>query len=385
MGLLDRYGAWLVAVLVLALCYGASLAVGLLTRMPDEDDFNVVAWEIRNIPGKWLYLTGEFFAGGMSKEQEDEKLARYLALSSSAVAEGSVDERDALENEAEAIIEGRLTEVLEDAGLESSFPLLADVQWVFPPVDVEFDEPPRSLTVSPRVRIQMIERRPLRPGFTLEEAVAREEEVESAGDVSALVGTLSGAATYPSIVAPHGDYERLVATVAHEWAHHYLYFKPLGSRYYESIELRTLNETVAELTGNALAAMFVERYPLPGIETGPTPTPEVDVFAVLGDLRFEVEQLLSAGQIEAAEALMEERRLKLAEEGIVFRRINQAFFAATGIYATSPGSIDPIGQKLETLLEQSDGVGEFLHPAEELTSEDDLDALLTTSDDTARR
>ncbi len=384
---------WLLATFTAVACLLGAWSISLAITIPDEDDFNVVYWEIRHIPGKWLYLTGEFINGELSEAEEDERIGQFLLVTQrvqeierSFVA-GDADElqrllheRDELENDAEAIIEGRLTALLEEAGLESSLPLFPDARWVFPPVDVEFDEAPRSLTISPRVRIELVERRPLRPGLSLDEAVEREAEMESAGDVSALVGSLSGAATYPSIVAPRGDYRALVSTVAHEWVHHYLFFKPLGGRYYDSIALRTLNETVADIAGDALAAMFVDRHPLPPEVTSlfppPREAPNVDVDAFLRELRLDVESLLTAGQIEVAEALMEERRLELVDQGVVFRRINQAFFAARGIYATTPGSVDPTGPKLRTLFQQSDDVGEFLRAAAEFTTTLDLDAAI---------
>ncbi len=388
---------WLLASLTVVACLLGAWSISLAITVPDEDDFNVVSWEIRHIPGKWLYLTGEFINGGLSEEQEDERLGQFLlvtrrideiersfAASDTDELQRLIRERDELENDAEAIIEGRLTELLKEAGLDSSLPLFPDARWVFPPVDVEFDEAPRSLTISPRDRIELIDRKPLRPGLSLDEAVEREAEAESAGDVSALVGSLSGAATYPSIVAPRGDYRSLVSTVAHEWVHHYLFFKPLGGHYYDSIALRTLNETVADIAGDALAAMFVDRHPLPAQITSQFPprpeAPEVDVDAFLRELRMDVESLLTAAQIEVAEALMEERRLELVDQGVVFRRINQAFFAARGIYATTPGSVDPTGPKLRTLFQHSDDVGEFLRAAASFTAEADLDAAIANRD-----
>ena len=384
---------WLLASLTVAACLLGAWSISLAISIPDEDDFNVVYWEIRHIPGKWLYLTGEFINGELSEAQEDERLGQFLLVAQrieeierSFVASDAgelqrlVHQRDELENDVEAIIEGRLTALLAGTGLDSSLPLFPNARWVFPPVDVEFDEAPRSLTISPRDRIELVDRRPLRPGLSLDEAVEREAEMERTGDVSALVGSLSGAATYPSIVAPRGDYRLFVSTIAHEWVHHYLFFKPLGGHYYDSIALRTLNETVADIAGDALAAMFVERHPLPMQITSqfppPREAPDVDVDAFLRELRLDVESLLTAGQIEVAEALMEERRLELVDQGVVFRRINQAFFAARGIYATTPGSVDPTGPKLRALFQQSDDVGEFLRAAARFTATADLDMAI---------
>ena len=158
-----RYNGWLLALAIPVICLLSAGAASLAVPIPDEDDFNVVQWELRHVPGKWLYLTGQLLGGGLSREGEDQRLQRFLLLSDQirgvevAFAAGDADElqtllaeRDKLENDVEAIIEGRLTAVLEEAGLESSLPLFPDARWVFPPVDVEFDEPPRSLSISPR-------------------------------------------------------------------------------------------------------------------------------------------------------------------------------------------------------------------------------------------
>ena len=55
----------------------------------------------------------------------------------------------------------------------------------------------------------------------------------------------------------------------------------------------------------------------------------------------DLEGLLAQGKIEEAEAYMEERRRFLAANGHFIRKINQAFFAFHGSYATSPASISP--------------------------------------------
>ena len=118
------------------------------------------------------------------------------------------------------------------------------------------------------------------------------------------------------------------------------------------------------MAGVALAARVSARFPsaADGSEAKAESdrAPAVDVDAFMRGLRRDAEALLTAGQIEVAEALMEERRLELADQGVVFRRINQAFFAARGIYATSPGSVDPTGQQLRPRLEHAGGVGAFL-------------------------
>ena len=120
------------------------------------------------------------------------------------------------------------------------------------------------LSVSPRDRIERIEGRPLNLELTREQADAIEKSIEEHGELSAIVDSVEGVATYPSLVAYQSEYREVVETVAHEWVHHYLFFKPLGRRYGDSAELRTLNETVANMVAKEIAQVVVGAYPLDG-------------------------------------------------------------------------------------------------------------------------
>ena len=388
-----RYEAWLLLFLIGGVCVAGAWIISLIIPPPAHDEFNVLRWEVRHLPGKWLYLTGRFFSGGLSSEEEAERLGRYLVLTARI---GSLEratpldeqelrrllvERDALENDVEAIIEGRVTAVLEDVGLETSVPLFPDADLVFPPVDFELDQPLPVIAVSPKERIELLRRRLLRQDLTAEEAVRIEESLEAEGDRSALVEQVAGIATYPSLVVPRSDYQRLVETVAHEWVHHYLFFRPLGQRFFSSVELQTMNETVADLVGQEMGALVVNRYPLPSefveeLEKLLPEEPDVDLGGILRQLRLDVEDLLRQGRVEEAEALMEQRRRELSEQGLFFRRINQAFFASRSVYANTPASIDPLGLKLGLLRERTGSVAAFLRAAAGLTEAADLDSLL---------
>jgi len=86
--------------------------------------------------------------------------------------------------------------------------------------------------------------------------------------------------------------------------------------------------------------------------------------------------MLAEGRIEEAEALMAAKRDEFEAKGVSIRRLNQAYFAFHGFYADSPGSIDPIGPKLQTLLERAGSAGEFVRLASGITSRAELDAAL---------
>jgi hypothetical protein len=397
----------LVALTVVLATVTAALAGGWLVSAAIDlptgpDDYNLVRWELRHFPNKWLYQIGTLIRGEPDETEKTQSLERFLALNAEiasleqeAAQVSSVDspileelaarrrERDGLENEVEAILEERVTRVAEEVGLESSFPLFPKARWLFPPVDFEFAEPPLVLAISPRDRIYLESTRLLRSDLTLQQIEDVERRQEAKG-VSALVAGIGGVGTYPSAIPPSADYTDLSQTVAHEWLHQYLFFRPLGSRYFQDPTLATINETVANMAGRELGTMVVERYPLPTAASAnqpqatetPAPDQSIDFNKVMRELRSDVDRLLAEGKITEAESLMEEKRRFLADHGYYIRRINQAYFAFHGLYADTSASSSPIGPKLEQLRRQSASLGDFIHTAASITSEADLDRLL---------
>ncbi|MCH7616573.1 MAG: hypothetical protein IIB18_01715 [Chloroflexi bacterium] len=365
----------------------------------NRNSFNLVTWELKHLPQKWLYKIGGVFRD--EEGSDDGALHRYFELGdeidrlaneapgSDALARAE-DERGGLEARVEDIIEGRVTSVLEEQNLALEPPLFSDLGLIFPPVDFEIDPPPRVLAVSPRERIDLDESYLLTPGLSSETALAIEAGVEADDpDVSALVVTTGGVATYPSVIREGRSYERLVDTVFHEWLHQYLIFFPLGRTYIKGGESRTLNESVANIAGSELARLYFEKYgpleaeppPTPGQSPTPSAAPDplddpFDFGAEMRALRLDVEELLAAGRIEEAEALMERKRDEFEAKGRYIRRLNQAYFAFYGFYADTPASIDPIGPKLAALLERAGSPGEFVRQASAITSQADLDRLL---------
>ena len=366
----------------------------------NRNSFNLVTWELKHLPQKWLYKIGGIFRN--ERGSDDEALRRYFELGDEADrlavdAPGSnelaraEDERSGLEARVEDIIEGRVTSVLEEQDLALEPPLFTDLGLIFPPVDFEIDPPPRVLAVSPRDRIELDESYLLTPGLSSNTALAIESGVETDDpDVSALVVTTGGVATYPSVIREGRSYERIVDTVFHEWLHHYLIFFPLGRSYFEGGEARTLNESVANIAGSELARLYFEKYgplepeappPTPGPSLAPSPTAETvddpfDFGTEMRALRVDVEEMLADGRIEEAEALMERKRAEFEAKGRYIRRLNQAYFAFYGFYADTPASIDPIGPKLAALLEQAGSPGEFVRQASGITTQGELDRLL---------
>jgi len=398
--------ALLVTLVIVALAAVASWRITLAFDLPSgPNDYNLVGWEVRNVPNKWLYQFGRLLLGSPDDAEKNRKVEEFFALTreislrelalAQADAEGRPPDEEALtileerrqsrrelENTVEAILEERVSVLAREVGLARSWPFFPSFRSLFPPIDFEFEGPPQVLVISPRDRIFLESRHLLRSDMTLEEIIAEEEEKESEG-VSALVVPLGGIGTYPSAVPPGDDYVQTLELVAHEWIHHYLFFQPLGRRYFQDPTLTTINETVANIAGRELANRVAGRYHVPEPEEE-QPAPDaaapgeesVDFAEVMRQLRLDVEQLLNEGKIDEAEALMEEKRQFLAENGHYIRKINQAYFAFYGVYADTPASISPIGPKLEELRARSVSLGDFIRTVAQVTSEEDLDRLL---------
>jgi len=76
---------------------------------------------------------------------------------------------------------------------------------------------------------------------------------------------------------------------------------------------------------------------------------------------------------------MEAKRRELVDAGYTIRKLNQAYFAFTNLYAGesgSPAAVNPIGPKVDLLRRQSASLGEFLERVGGVTSVEDLDRLL---------
>jgi hypothetical protein len=358
----------------------------------DDHGYDFFLWEAEHFPRKWVYKAHHLLFGEEDRD-DDAVLARYFALTDEigslrrqgtpgARLEQAERERGDLEADVEDILEGRITAVLEDEGLALEPPLFSDLGLIFPPVDFELDAPPRVLAVSPRDRIALERSYLLEPGLKRESFAGIEERAESdngpgGAGVSALVVGTAGVGTYPNVVSADDDYAGVVETSFHEWLHNYLVFFPLGRNYFSGDEARTLNESVASIGGKALAQAYFNRY---GSPATPTPAasddPSFDFTSEMRALRRQVEGMLAGGDIEGAEALMESRRLEFQERGVFLRKLNQAYFAFHGFYADSPGSIDPIGPRLEKLLAQSGSPGRFVEAVRGVTTRAGLDAVL---------
>jgi hypothetical protein len=371
-----------------------------------KDEYNLAVWEVRHFPDRWLYLAGHI-GDSSSRDEENADVLRYLQLQhevddfqsqlSQEVATNATSEqqhatsqqlqqaraeRDGIANRVQGILEGRISAIASGLGIETTLPLFSRVHWLFPPVDFEFEDPPHVLIISPRDRIVEDKATLLRSDLTLEDAQRLEGDAEAkSGNVSALVVPTGGIGAYPAIIEPTDDYLSALQVASHEWMHDYLYFHPLGARYFASNTLRTINETVADIIGTEMGSLVEAAYPLAAPTPTPAPTTQpaqngVDVDQVLRQLRLDVDALLAQGKVTDAESLMEQQRKFLAEHGYYIRKINQAFFAFYGLYGTTGASSSPIGPKLQELRQKSASLGDFIRAVSGIKNEGDLDRLL---------
>jgi len=289
--------------------------------------------------------------------------------------------QEALESRAEKIIEKQIRETLAQLGIFNPMDDYIGLKLGFPPVNFELEEPPHLLVTSPRDRIESMREITLLSDIALEEIEAIETAVDELG-VSSLVVGLGGIATYPAFVTNDAGLQFTIDAAIEEWLHQYLFFKPLGFMYAldligvsRNYEIATMNETLASMVskeiGNTLYQNYYTQYEEGSSQTEAT-EPEFDFNREMREIRNAVDKYLAQGEIELAEAYMEQKRLFLASKGYCIRKLNQAYFAFYGTYADSPTSVSPIGLELRLLRDKSASLEDFLNTVALMTSRNEL-------------
>jgi hypothetical protein len=364
--------------------------------------FSITGWEFNNFFNKWEHRLEQFLnpsrlsdEGRVNLVEEYSSLAQEasslqdLVNRKKAEAVGSAEEikaleaqlaelvreRDGLESRVEEIIEGQISKILAEEGVAKTINIVGEAEFLFPPVDFEFEDQPYVLIISPREEIELAKTILLRSDLSLEQMVDIEDKVSSQG-MSALVERTGGVATYPSVVPRSTSLQYLLSTVAHEWLHQYFYFHPLGRNYWANYEMTSINETAAGIAGDEIGSLVYDRY----YKEEDNETAAVARQSELGfdfnkemqEIRLTVDAYLAQGWVEEAENYMEESRQYLAENGYYIRKLNQAYFAFHGSYADSPTSVNPIGDYLEALRQQTPSLGEFIKTVSGISSYDEL-------------
>ena len=346
--------------------------------------FNLLSWELGNILDKWhrqlsgllpwnspppreerVALVEEFFRLGEELRRLESEL---LIVAGSPEAEGvrkrigEIEERRGKTRPAvEQTVEEEISAVLAGEGFASR------IGAILPPVDTVFDRSPALLVTSPRDRIFRQGNTLLHHGISRDERNSLEKRILQERNLSAIVENTGGIGTFPTVVSSVSSMHHAITTVAHEWLHNWFFFHPLGQHFWDSPEMTTLNETAATMGGweigdrayEAMTGIVIDRKP-PSPPAARDPG-AFDFNAEMRETRQRAEELLAESRIEEAEAYMEERRRDLLRHGYRIRKINQAFFAFYGSYATSAASTSPIEGQLRDLREWSESLGEFLN------------------------
>ncbi len=286
---------------------------------------------------------------------------------------------------AEAILQGQVSLVAADFGLTTLGQPIPTVLYHSTPL-------PYALIVSPRNHIEQTANISVLPGLTVDEQAALEDRVDKGLDVSSLVVPIGGVGVYPTMIMSTTDLVWLTSTIAHEWTHNYLEFRPLGLLYDHTPELRTMNETTADISGTEIGAEVIKRFypelanaapPNPDLVTFPQvhpnpggmSRPPFDFRAEMHTTRVNTDALLAAGKIAEAEAYMEQRRQIFVRNGYDIRKLNQAYFAFYGAYADVPGGAageDPVGPAVRALRAKSKSLADFINRIAWMTSFDQL-------------
>lgn len=253
---------------------------GIIKAQIEGYEFNYIAWELDAL---WQKSKQELF-GFQAYATDDEGktiVIEYLNLVGQIIdVEAQIEaiyadptianpseasrqlqrDRDRLEQRrrdlqplAEPIIERQVSAVLADEGF-------GKMGQVLPPVAFRFVDPPDVLVVSPRNIIRQDFAISLRP-ITITERHELENRVETASsEDSAYVTGIGGVGIYPAMIIETRYPAFAFEIVAHEWSHHYLFLFPSGMEYLVRPETRIINETTAEVFGNAVGLKVLERF-----------------------------------------------------------------------------------------------------------------------------
>lgn len=377
-----------------------------------EHGYGLVSWELDNFFDKWSHRVWTVLPWTPTSEEDRRaSLTRYGELvgelrsaknelnwatsaenpDESAVREAQakvdrlISERNDLRDGVEEYLEQIIADVVRspEIGLVGSF--------VWPPVDFRIGDPPKLLVTSRRDEIVRIEDVLLDPDISVDEMSRIESELVENNDISAVVLQTGGLASYPNVI-PTTDLKRLVDVASHEWLHAYLAFHPLGRAYFGGGEIRSMNETLAdifgrevglrvyeEVTGEPFVAPTRPETASKDVNGEPEAVPEPEAFSFnrfMGETREITDELLADGKIDEAESYMESRRVELLDHNYTIRKINQAYFAFHGTYAESPSSTSPIARYMWDLREQVATVGEMVKLLRPVSTYEQFEQLL---------
>jgi hypothetical protein len=403
----------IVAISSVLLISRGSLDISPSAELAKSHIYSLVGWQIENFPDKWLYKAFRLFSGRNEHISEniaalteysllitrlsnqEDSLRESISLNASKSVNDALQEaiqKDieltqgailSLRNRVEEFLESQISSAIRSEGIGYSGP----AQSHFPPVDFRLTYSPKILVTSARNRIDMIE------GILLEDTISSndmdilESDILEELNLSAYVTDIGGLATYPSVVNHRASIRSLINTATHEWLHHYLFFNPLGQGYWADNNMRTINETTANIFGREISQLIYQHLEHSGLKPIFTETTTVDITIETFDFSYEmqstrlsVDKLLSQGKIDEAEAYMQDRRLDFLSKGYNIRKLNQAYFAFHGTYSDSPTSVSPIYAQLQSIRSNSNSLEGFIDTIAKISSHEEFLALIQEFD-----
>ncbi|HVN15188.1 MAG TPA: hypothetical protein VMT73_05555 [Anaerolineales bacterium] len=382
-------------------------------------EFDYVNWML-NAMGVKIQQGAAGLPGYLSNESRKEIVTEYLSVTQNIMnsetaldqiyADATIKDKDAAaktiradlaqeyarQNQlaplTEAILQEQVSQVLSEQGLTLLGQTIPSVLFHSTPV-------PNALVVSKRNVIEQIANISVSPDLTIDQQADLESRVDAGLNVSSLVVPIGGVGVYPTMIMRTTSLQWLLSTIAHEWTHNYLTLRPLGALYDQSPELRTMNETTADMTGNEIGALVIKEF-YPQLSTasllhdfnlislpqdhpapGTLPRPPFDFRAEMHTTRVTVDALLAEGKIDEAEAYMRDRQQIFLRNGYLIRKLNQAYFAFYGAYADVPGGAagnDPVGGAVRELRAESPTLADFVNRISWMTSYDELKKVVST-------
>ena len=366
--------------------------------LEEKEVFSILKYEITTIGNKYIYSFYSIFSKD-KKEYPKNSLIQFKSLTKKIYALEKEKETtstvtskqkniEQLEKELTTLRKKRNSILLK---IEKEIQKIVrnqikaegiDTQgFVFPPVLIKIFDPPLLLVTSPRNLISREKEILLDSSMKNSRKNIIEQKILEEEDLSAVILEIGGLASYPSMIKPNTNFERLFELTAHEWLHQYLIFYPLGRSIFKNNEMNEINETLANIFGKEISKKICanELYEIycENTELTTTTNKNFDYDFFMKETRETVDFLLKNNNISKAEKYMEERRKNLENEGILIRKINQAWFAFHGTYTDSPTSVSPVFSILKKIQEDTENMKEFI---DILKNIDSYEQFLTIND-----
>lgn len=410
-------GFWvtILAIITILLVSRGSLNLSPTGELAKSELYSILGWELENFSDKWIYKLNTIGSSdSVPEETYYSTITEYISLTNRLSYLESELANHESNNKTESIYNDTASTLIQDIEstrlsivsirdkveefLESE--ISAEIQnhaigytgpmgLHLPPVDFRLTYSPKVLIISPRNRIDMIESILIRSDIKQKEILSIENAVKETHQLSPYIANTGGLATYPSTISHKTSIRNIINTAAHEWLHHYLFFKPLGQSYWSTNTMRSINETTANIFAKEISDTIYSALRNSGLDDINYEHTDRKVHKInnLFDFRkemritrLEVEKMLSNDNIETAEEYMENRRQYFIANGYYLRVLNQAYFAFHGTYADSPSSISPIYSQLITIRSASNSLNEFISQVSSISNHEDFLNLVDQSE-----